>query len=309
MPANEMTPTYFLNEAKKISKENGLKITVLDEAEAKKKGMGAFTGVAQGSDEPSFIIALEYNGNPSSKEKWGLVGKGITFDSGGLSLKPHQSMHEMKYDMCGAATVLAALQALAKLKMKVNSVGVMAVTENLPGGRAQRPGDIVRTYSGKTAEILNTDAEGRLVLGDALAYSKRFNPGCVIDFATLTGACVVSLGDVYAGLFSDDDELVKKLTDAGEKTGELVWRQPLHEKYKELVKSNVADIKNVGPREGGAITAAIFLKEFVDCKKWAHLDIAGTAYTKNNKNILNPFGGTGYGVRLALQLLEDWKNN
>jgi len=269
-------------------------------------GMGGILAVNRGSNHPPKFIILEYNGG---KETICFVGKGITFDSGGISIKPSADMDEMKFDMSGGAAVLGIMQVVSRLRLPYRIIGLVPTTENLPGGNAYKPGDIIRLYNGKTAEIINTDAEGRLVLGDALAFSKKFNPGCVIDFATLTGACVVSLGDVYSGLFSTDEDLARKIINAGEKTWELIWRLPLHEKYKDLVKSNVADIKNCGPREGGAITAAIFLKEFVDCKKWAHLDIAGTAWTKNSKDILRPQGGTGVGIRLALQLLEDWKNN
>src|SRR3989344_8966818 len=249
-PSNVVTPTYLANEAKRIARKCKLKCTILEERDMKRLGMGGVLAVNRGSKHPAKFIILEYN---CGKETVCFVGKGITFDSGGISIKPSADMDDMKFDMSGGAVIFGIIQAAARLKLPYRIIGLVPTTENLPGGNAYKPGDIIKLHNGKTAEILNTDAEGRLVLGDALAYSKRFNPGCVIDFATLTGACVVSLGDVYAGLFSDDDELVKKLTDAGEKTGELVWRQPLHEKYKELVKSNVADIKNVGPREGGAI--------------------------------------------------------
>lgn len=303
-PSNVVTPTYLATEAKNIARKFKLKCTVLEKKNMERLGMGGMLAVNRGSDHPPKFIILEYNGG---KETICFVGKGITFDSGGISLKPSADMDEMKFDMSGGAVVLGIMQLVSKLRLPYRIIGLVPTTENLPGGNAYKPGDIIKFCNGKTAEIINTDAEGRLILGDALAFTKRFNPNCVIDLATLTGACVVSLADVYTGLFSNDEELVKKIIDAGDKTGEFVWRLPIHEKYKDMVKSSVADIKNCGPREGGAITAAMFLKEFVDCKKWAHLDIAGTAWTKNNKDVLKPQGGTGVGVRLALKLLEDWK--
>ncbi|MBS3151793.1 leucyl aminopeptidase [Candidatus Woesearchaeota archaeon] len=303
-PSNVVTPSYLAEEAKRIAARFKFKCTVLETKDMKKLGMGGMLAVSRGSDHlPKFII-FEYNGG---KETFCFVGKGITFDSGGISLKPSQDMDDMKFDMSGGAVIFGLMIAVSQLKLPYRVVGLVPATENLPGGNAYKPGDIIKFHNGKTAEIINTDAEGRLVLGDALAYSKRFNPNAVIDFATLTGACVVSLGNLYAGLFSNSDEFSSKLVKAGENSGELIWRMPLHDKYKEHVKSNVADIKNSGSRDAGAITAAVFLKEFVECKKWAHIDIAGTAYTKNNKDVLSPYGGTGFGVRLIMKLLEDWK--
>ncbi|MBS3167615.1 leucyl aminopeptidase [Candidatus Woesearchaeota archaeon] len=302
-PSNVVTPSYLANEAKRIARRNKLKCIVYDKNDIEKIGMGGMIAVSKGSGhEPKFIV-LEYMGG---KETICFVGKGVTFDSGGISIKPSAAMDEMKFDMSGGAVVLGLIEAAARLKLPYHLVGLIPTVENLPGGNAYKPGDIIKHYNGKTSEIINTDAEGRLILADALAYSKNFKPKAVIDFATLTGACVISLGDIFTGMFSTDDELAQKLTIAGEKTGEEVWRLPLHDKYKEYIKSNVADLKNCGPRDGGAITAAMFLKEFVDCKKWVHLDIAGTAWTTKSEP-LNPVGGTGVGVRLAIQLLKYWE--
>ncbi len=306
-PSNVATPTYIAEQAKKLAKKfSKVKCKVLEKKEIKKEGMGGLLAVNSGSLHPPKFIIIEYNGG---KNTLCFVGKGITFDSGGISIKPSTKMEDMKFDMSGGAVVLGLIYAAARLNLPFKIIGLIPATENLPGGSAYKPGDIVRLYNGKTAEIINTDAEGRLVLADALAYSKRFNPSAVIDFATLTGACVVSLGDVYAGVFSDDNLLCEKLINAGEKTGEILWRLPLHDKYKDGIKSSVADIKNCGPREGGAISAAMFLKEFVGCKRWAHIDIAGTAYTDSNGNALNPKGGTGFGVRIGIEFLENLKDD
>lgn len=303
-PSNVLTPSYLGGEAKKLADKFKIKCTILEKKDMEKLGMGGVLAVNRGSHHPPKFIILEYKGG---KETICFVGKGITFDSGGISIKPADNMDEMKFDMSGGAAVLGILQVAARLKLPYRVVGLVPTTENLPGGNAYKPGDIVKFYNGKTAEIINTDAEGRLILADALAYSKNFNPSVVIDFATLTGACIVALGHIYTGMFTNSDELSNKIISAGNKSGEWVWRLPLNEKYKDYVKSNVADIKNCGPRWGGAATAAIFLKEFVDCKNWAHLDIAGTADTSNGKDVLNPVGGTGVGVKLAVQFLEDWR--
>lgn len=310
LPANIMTPSYFLDVAKKLAKENKLKITVLDEKQAKRKGMGAFTGVAQGSDEPSFMIALEYVGDVKSKEKWAFVGKGITFDTGGLSIKPSSSMHEMKYDMAGAAAVMNAIVAVSKLNLKANVVAVMAVTENLPGGRAQRPGDIVKTYSGKFAEILDTDAEGRLVLIDAVAYAQKdFKTKKVIDLATLTGAIIVALGDHITGLFGNNHEFNTRFIEVAEKYGEKMWEMPMHPEFNEMIKSDLADITNLGHggshrSAAGSTTGAKFIEagieEGVD---WIHLDIAGTAWDMKPKPFRGP-GATGVGVKTLVELVS-----
>lgn len=309
MPANEMTPTYFVGVARKIARENRLKITVIDEKQAKRLGMGAFVGVAQGSEEPSFVIALEYIGNRGKKDKWGIVGKGITFDSGGISIKHAEAMHEMKYDMCGAAAVLGSLQALAKLKVKANVLGVMCVSENLPGGKAQRPGDIVRLYCGKTAEILNTDAEGRLVLVDGLTYVQKKGATKLIDLATLTGACIVALGDWVSGAFTNNDKFAQDVVTAGSAVGEKIWQMPMYGDFDEMIKSDIADMTNVGhgggmPGAAGAITAAKFLAAVIEKDRpWVHLDIAGTAWDLKPKPYRGP-GATGVGVKTLVELIN-----
>lgn len=310
-PANHLTPTVFLKSAKQVASNNRLKITVLNEKQAKKKGMGAFVGVAQGSDEPSYMIAIEYWGDPKTKQKWALVGKGITFDTGGLSIKPAANMHEMKYDMCGAATVLGAIDCLAKLHIKANVVAIMAVTENLPGGRAQRPGDIVMTYSGKTAEVLNTDAEGRLVLIDALTWAQRdFQAGRLIDLATLTGAMIVSLGDFITGVFGNNPEFTQSLIQQGRGVGEKFWELPLTPDYDDMIKSDIADLTNIGhggsmPSAAGSITAAKFLEAVIEKDRpWIHLDIAGTAWDMKPRPY-RASGATGVGVKTLLKLIEN----
>lgn len=305
-----MTPTYFLTEVKRLSKETKLKLTVLNEVQAKRKGMGAFVGVAQGSDEPSYMIALEYTGNLRSKDKWGVVGKGITFDTGGISIKPSSAMGEMKYDMCGAATALATIVAIAKLKLPVNVVSVMAVTENLPGGKAQRPGDIVTTYSGKTAEVIDTDAEGRLVLIDAVAYAQKdFKANKVIDLATLTGAIIIALGDYITGAFSNDPDFVNQIVKVGAEVGEKYWEMPMDEEFDEMIKGDFADIVNLGHggshrSAAGSTTGAKFIQAGIkEGTPWIHLDIAGTAWDMKPK----PFrgvGATGVGVKTLVKLIE-----
>jgi leucyl aminopeptidase len=310
LPANIMTPTYFLNEAKKIAKENKLKITILDEKQAKRKGMGAFTGVAQGSEEPSYMIALEYTGDIKNKEKWGFIGKGITFDTGGLSIKPSASMHEMKYDMSGAAAVMNAIASVAKLNLKANIVAVMAVTENLPGGKAQRPGDIVKTYSGKFAEILDTDAEGRLVLIDAVAYAQKdFKAKKIIDLATLTGAIIVALGDHITGVFGNNKEFTNKLIEVAGKYGDKMWELPMFDEFNEMIKSDMADITNLGHggshrSSAGSITGAKFIEAGIEeGTDWVHLDIAGTAWDMKPKTYRGG-GATGIGVKTLVEVVS-----
>ena len=277
-PANHCTPTVLAAEARKLGREAGLRVEVLERKDAERLGMGAFLAVAQGSAEPPKFIVLRYSGGARTAAPLVLVGKGITFDSGGISIKPAAEMDEMKFDMSGAASVLGTLRALATLQAKVNVVGLIPATENLPGGRAVKPGDVVRSLSGQTIEILNTDAEGRLILCDALAYAERFKPAAVVDIATLTGACMIALGHHRSGLFSPDDALAAALQGAGERALDPAWRMPLDEEYDEALKSHFADMANVGPRAGGAITAAMFLKRFTAKLRWAHLDIAGTAW-------------------------------
>ena len=277
-PGNLCTPSHLATEAKRLGREFGLKVEVLDQKAIQKLGMGSFLAVAQGSEEPPRFIVMHYQGGKARQAPTVLVGKGITFDSGGISLKPGEGMDEMKFDMGGAASVLGTMRAVAELKPAVNLVGIIAATENVPSGMAVKPGDVVNSMSGQTIEILNTDAEGRLILCDALTYSERFKPAAVIDIATLTGACVIALGAVRTGLFSPDDGLASALQAAGDAALDPCWRMPLDDEYDEALKSNFADMANVGGRPGGSITAAMFLKRFAGKLRWAHLDIAGTAW-------------------------------
>ena len=277
-PANFATPTLLAGAAKELGKLPGIKVDILGPKEVSKLGMGSFMAVAQGSAEPLRFIVLHYSGAAKTAAPIVLVGKGITFDTGGISIKPAAEMDEMKFDMCGAASVLGTFRSLAELKPAINVVGLIPACENMPDGHAIKPGDVVTSMSGQTIEILNTDAEGRLVLCDALTYAERFKPSAVVDIATLTGACVVALGGVRSGLFASDDKLAKALEDAGESSLDLCWRMPLDEDYAEGLKSNFADVANIAGRAGGAITAAKFLQRFSSKFAWAHLDIAGTAW-------------------------------
>lgn len=304
-PSNELTPQKFTELIKEYAKKNkNIKIKVFDFEQIKKMKMGGLEAVGKGSDNPPYFVVLEYNGKPQSKDKTVLVGKGITFDSGGISLKPASGMWEMKGDMSGAAAVVSSIFAASELNLKTNLVGLVPLAENMPSGKSMKPGDIIKTASGKSIEIDNTDAEGRLILADALEYASKYKPKVVIDLATLTGACVVALGQFAAGLFTRSDELANKLTEAGNITSEKVWRLPLWDDYHSLIKSNYADVKNVGGRWAGAITAACFLEKFVDENyQWAHLDIAGPAFQEdtipyNSKTM------TGYGVRLLIEYLR-----
>jgi leucyl aminopeptidase len=299
LPPNLATPTHLGEEAKKLAKAHGFGCEVLGPKEIAKLGMGAFMAVAQGSEQPARFIVLEYKGGAANEAPVVLVGKGITFDSGGISIKPAPEMDEMKFDMCGAASVLGTFRSLGESKPRVNVVGLIPSCENLPDGRAVKPGDIVKTMSGQTVEILNTDAEGRLILCDALAYAERYKPAAVIDIATLTGACVVALGFIRSGLFSPDDKLAQDLLDAGEQTLDFAWRMPLDDEYAEGLKTNFADVANVtGGRWGGAISAAKFLQRFTSKYKWAHLDVAGTASRSGPQK-----GSTGRPVGLLYQYL------
>jgi len=277
-PGNVCTPTALAAEARKLGKQPKMKVDVLDRKQIEALGMGSFLSVAQGSDEPPRFIVMHYNGAAKSQAPVVLVGKGITFDSGGISLKPGEAMDEMKFDMGGAASVLGTMAAVARLQPKVNVVGVVATCENMPSGRALKPGDVVKSMSGQTIEVLNTDAEGRLILCDALTYVERFKPAAVVDIATLTGACVVALGNVRSGMFSSDDSLANALLAAGDAALDTCWRMPLDEEYDEGLKSNFADMANIAGRAGGAVTAAMFLKRYTQKYPWAHLDIAGTAW-------------------------------
>jgi leucyl aminopeptidase len=277
-PANHCTPTWLGEQAKKLGKNHGLKVELLDRKAVEKLGMGSFLAVAQGSAEPLRFIVARYQGAPKSQAPVVLVGKGITFDTGGISIKPSAEMDEMKFDMGGAASVLGTLRAIAELKPKLNLIGIIPSCENMPSSRAVKPGDVVTSMSGQTIEILNTDAEGRLILCDALTYAERFSPAVVVDIATLTGACVVALGHHHSGLFSADDAVAEQLLAASRSALDPCWRMPLDEEYDEGLKSNFADMGNIGGRMGGAITAAMFLRRFTGKYRWAHLDIAGTAW-------------------------------
>src|SRR5262245_36669268 len=296
LPPNICTPAYLADEARKLAKQFKLGIEVLERADMQKLGMGALLAVTNGSHQPPKLIVLRYNGAAKSAKPIALVGKGITFDTGGISLKPAGEMDEMKFDMSGAGSVLGAIRALAGMKAPVNVVGVIPTCENMPGGQATRPGDIVKTHSGQTVEILNTDAEGRLILCDALAYAARFEPEVVIDIATLTGACVIALGHVATGLFANDQKLADELRAAGEDAYDRVWQLPLWEEYQEQLRSNFADFANIGGRPGGAITAASFLARFTRKFRWAHLDIAGTAWKSGREK-----GSTGRPVPLLVR--------
>jgi leucyl aminopeptidase len=297
-PANYATPTHLAEAAEALSAFSRIAVEVLGPKEVNKLGMGAFSAVAQGSDEPLRFIVLRYCGAANGSAPVVLVGKGITFDSGGISIKPAAEMDEMKYDMCGAASVLGTFRALAELQPDINVVGVIAACENLPGSRAVKPGDVVTTMSGQTIEILNTDAEGRLVLCDALTYAERFEPQAVLDIATLTGACVVALGGVRSGFFTNDEQLSAALQAASESSQDLCWRMPLDEDYAEGLKTSFADVANVAGRAGGAVTAAKFLQRFTGKYRWAHLDIAGTAWRSGAAK-----GATGRPVGLLLDYL------
>jgi leucyl aminopeptidase len=277
-PGNHATPTFLGEQARRLGKEHGLSVQVLDRKAVEKLGMGSFLAVAQGSQEPLRFIVARYDGAPKSQAPVVLVGKGITFDTGGISMKPAADMDEMKFDMGGAASVLGTLRAIAELKPRLNLVVLVPTCDNMPSGSAVKPGDVVTSLSGQTIEILNTDAEGRLILCDALTYAERFKPSVVVDVATLTGACVIALGHHHSGLFTADDALAGELIDAGRRALDTCWRMPLDDEYEEALKSNFADLANVGGRAGGSITAARFLSRFTGKYRWAHLDIAGTAW-------------------------------
>ncbi|WP_440678463.1 leucyl aminopeptidase [Candidatus Pelagibacter sp. HIMB1611] len=305
-PGNILHPDEYAKRLKSLSR-TGLKINVYDEKKLKKLGMNTLLGVGQGSVRGSYLVTMEWNGLKDKSKPLAFVGKGVCFDTGGISLKPAKFMEDMTYDMAGSAVVVGLMKSLAVRKAKVNAVGVVGLVENMPGGNAQRPGDIVKSYSGKTVEILNTDAEGRLVLADALTYTeKKFKPKFIIDLATLTGAIIVSLGSEYAGLFSNDDKLSEQLIEAGEKVEEKVWRMPLNKNFDKLIDSKNADMQNINYVGGaGSTTAAQFLQRFILNKTpWAHLDIAGMAFSKYG-GALNSGGATGYGVRLLNKLIED----
>jgi leucyl aminopeptidase len=305
-PGNEVFPEVLAERAEKMAKEHKLGITVLGRKEIKELGMGGILGVSAGSEKPPRFLIVEHNKGKENLDTIVLVGKGVTFDSGGISIKPSSGMDEMKLDMSGAAAVLGAMQAIADLDLPLHVVGLTPLVENMPSGSAMRPGDILTAMNGKTIEVDNTDAEGRLILADALAYAERYKPKTVIDLATLTGACVVALAQFATGMMGTDEATMEKLKKVGEKTHERVWQLPIYDDYDKLIKSNVADVKNTGGRWGGAITAAMFLKRFIGEYPWVHLDIAGTAMLEEATDY-EPKGGSGVGVRLLVELLRNWK--
>ena len=298
LPPNVCTPSYLAEQAQKMGKQHDFKVKALDADDIKKLGMGSFMGVTQGSEEPPKFIVMEYNKGKKNQKPVVLVGKGITFDTGGISLKPGAEMDEMKYDMCGAASVLGTFKAVAEMHLAINLVGIIPACENMPDGRATRPGDVLTSMSGLTIEVLNTDAEGRLILCDALTYAERYAPDVVIDIATLTGACVIALGHHATGLFSNQDALAQALLEAGEQALDRAWRMPLWEDYQSQLDSNFADMANIGGRAAGSITAACFLSRFTKKYDWAHLDIAGTAWKSGKEK-----GGTGRPVPLLTSFL------
>jgi len=303
MPGNLCTPSYLADTARDIAARHNLQVTVLGRAEMEQEKMGSFLCVAQGTPQDPKLIVLEYKRGPSGTKPIALVGKGLCFDSGGISIKPAQGMEAMKFDMCGAAGVLGALEAIARLQLPVNVVGLIGSTTNMPSGTAVNPGDVVRSHLGKTIEVINTDAEGRLVLADVLSFARRFEPSAVVDAATLTGACVIALGHTASGVFGTDDALVADVLAAGKRAGEPGWHLPLFDEYKDLIKSDVADIKNTGGRPAGASTAAMFLKEFAEGFPWVHMDIAGTAYSDSDLGYI-PKGPTGVPVGTFIELVR-----
>ncbi len=298
LPGNICTPSYLASEAKKIGRQYGIKVSVLNEKQMETLKMGSLLSVSRGSRQPAKLIVFEYKGATKPGNPIALVGKGVTFDSGGISIKPGAAMDEMKFDMCGAASVFGVMRSLGELKPKINVIGVVGATENLPDGLATKPGDVVTSMSGQTIEVLNTDAEGRLVLCDALTYTEKFKPKAVIDIATLTGACVIALGKQGAGLLGNDQKLIDKLLTAGQNAADRAWQLPLWDEYQEQIKSNFADMANIGGREAGTITAACFLSRFAKKFKWAHLDIAGVAWESGANK-----GATGRPVPLLMEYI------
>jgi leucyl aminopeptidase len=298
LPGNHCTPTYLAEQAVDMGKRHGVKVEVLEQKDIEKLGMGCFLAVARGSRQPPKLIVMEYHGGKRDAPPVALVGKGITFDTGGISIKPSAEMDEMKFDMCGAASVLGTMKAIALMKLPINVVGVVPATENMPDGNAVKPGDVVTTMSGQTVEILNTDAEGRLILCDALTYVEKYKPAAVVDIATLTGAMVIALGHVATGVFSNSDPLAREVLAAGESAWDRGWHMPLWDDYQEQLKSNFADFPNIGSRAGGSVTAACFLSRFTKAYPWAHLDIAGTAWRSGAEK-----GATGRPVALLSHFL------
>jgi leucyl aminopeptidase len=300
-PSNFKTPTIMAGAARELAKKFGLKVEVFEKEKMKELGMGGLLGVSQGSQQPPRFIILSYKGKPSDEVDLALVGKGITFDSGGISIKPSENMDEMKDDMAGGASVMATLMALARLKPEINVTALVPATENMPSGTAMKPGDIITAMNGKTIEVLNTDAEGRLILADALSYANKLGAKAIIDVATLTGACQIALGKITTGAFTNNQPLLDKVIAAGKETGEFIWPMPMYEEYKEFLKSDIADIKNIGNRYGGAITAAKFLEEFVDKTPWVHLDLTGPISDKDKGYLVK--GATGVPVRTLVNTI------
>jgi leucyl aminopeptidase len=303
-PANYMTPGHMAETARRLAGEHGLECTILEKDEMAQMGMGGLLGVAQGSQQPPKFIILRYKGDSEFHKALGLVGKGITFDSGGISIKPSEAMGDMKGDMAGGAVVMAAIRAISELKLKLNVTGLIPATENMPSGSALKPGDVLRALNGKTIEIISTDAEGRLILADALSYARKLELSPLVDVATLTGACHIALGDFCSGAFTNNQELVGKVIRASKSAGEYIWQMPMYEEYKELNKSDVADIKNSGGRYGGAITAAQFLGEFSEDTPWVHLDIAGTVRQESDRGH-RVKGATGVIVATLVNLAQN----
>jgi len=303
MPGNMCTPQFLAATAREMGERHGMKVNVLGRAEMEREKMGSFLSVAQGTAEEPQLITVEYNGGAEGTNPIVLVGKGLCFDTGGISIKPAQNMEYMKFDMSGAAGVLGAIEAIARLGLGINVVGIVGATTNMPSGTAVKPGDVVRASSGKTIEVINTDAEGRLVLADLLVYASRFEPAVVLDAATLTGACVIALGHTATGIFGTDDALVEEVLAAGRSVGEPGWRLPLWDDYRDLIKSDVADVKNTGGRAAGSVTAALFLKEFIGDYPWIHMDIAGTAYSENDM-VAIPRGPTGNPVATFVEFVR-----
>ncbi len=309
MPSNEMTPKDMAREAIAIgTNHKHIEVKVLDEKQMKKLGMNALLGVTRGSREEAQFIIMDYQGAKGKEPPIVFIGKGLTFDSGGISIKPAENMEEMKTDMAGGAAVMGAIMAAADLKIPRRIIGLIPATENMPGGLAYKPGDVLKTLSGLTVEVISTDAEGRLILADALTYAKRFKPAAVIDLATLTGACIIALGENVIGMMGTDEKLKDRLKKAAEITGEKLWELPLWEDYCEAIKSDIADLKNVGGRPAGAITAGTFLSKFAGDYPWVHLDIAGPSWLKKDRPY-TPKGASGVGVRLLIRMLKDWSDN
>src|SRR5919107_982665 len=304
LPPNDCSPSQLASTAVSVGTEYGLKTRIIERYEMESLGLNGIVSVGKGSQNPPKLIILEYHGSTDDRKPYLLVGKGVTFDTGGISLKDHDKMDEMKFDKSGGCNVVAIMKAVASLKLPINVVGIIPSVENMPSSTSYRPGDIIKMYNGKTVEVLNTDAEGRLILADALAYGiSKYSPKCIIDFATLTGACIIALGTNVAGIVGNNDDLIQKIVRSSMASGEKIWQLPLFDEYLELIKSNVANIKNIGGRTGGAITAAAFLSHFVNELPWAHIDISGTAWTQDGtiEKSYNPKGATGFGIRTTVK--------